>query len=331
MTRSVLVVRRQFLGDILVAAAAVRNLVRRTAATVDLVVEDQYVQACAGESYLRDVIGLPSSLAIENASRTMRTRHYDAAVSLHVSDPGGVAAAIVASANADLRLGFDRPQNRFDGAALLTPLDRSTGESILRSFLRVLSRLGASPDALDPSLELGARDGAMVGYPQGPTDLAILPGGRRRYARWPVERFARVARVAAAAGRRVVVAGHASDEDVVTRVSHASGVPGLTTDSILELASLLRSTSLAVGNIAGLTFLAVAADCPVIAVNGHSDGSVWRPLGPHDTVIQGTVPSMCKCNALTADDMERLEISRTPCPLAVSPDHVLAAVAARLM
>ena len=64
--------------------------------------------------------------------------------------------------------------------------------------------------------------------------------------------------------------------------------PQLPSISLVELAPLLASAKLYIGNDSGITHLASVAGCPTVAVFGPTNPRVWQPIGPRTIVIQGT-------------------------------------------
>jgi heptosyltransferase III len=108
-----------------------------------------------------------------------------------------------------------------------------------------------------------------------PGGVAVHFGSGSASKNWPVERFAELARRLAERGETVWwIAGPAE-------AGSGPGPEARTWRSLplTELASRLARCQLFVGNDSGVTHLAAAAGCPVVALFGASDHRVWAPRG----------------------------------------------------
>ena len=117
-------------------------------------------------------------------------------------------------------------------------------------------------------------------------DLAlIVPGGaiHRPRKRWPVERYAGLARNLVSAGMRPILVGNIEDSSIIAavteRVDTAVNLSGRT--SLLQLAGLCRRAQLAVGNDTGPMHMAVTAGVPsVVLYSNESDPRLCGQRGP---------------------------------------------------
>src|SRR5271157_331871 len=103
----------------------------------------------------------------------------------------------------------------------------------------------------------------------GPPLVAIGPGAKRSTNRWPIERFAEVARHAARRGFRIVVLGGAGELESCARIAEAAGsgavnLAGRT--SLPESCEVLRRCTLAICNDSGVQHLAAAVGKPSISL-----------------------------------------------------------------
>jgi ADP-heptose:LPS heptosyltransferase len=134
------------------------------------------------------------------------------------------------------------------------------------------------------------------GIPADPTDLALVrpqtpspapgavivhPGCAFAARRWPVERYAAVARRLAKAGRRVVVTGSAAERSLAARLAAAADLPdedvfaGRTT--LFQLAALVAAASLVVCGDTGIAHLATAYGTPSVVLFGPVSPQHWGP------------------------------------------------------
>ncbi|MCB1234372.1 MAG: lipopolysaccharide heptosyltransferase II [Verrucomicrobiae bacterium] len=121
--------------------------------------------------------------------------------------------------------------------------------------------------------------------------LGICPGAEYGEAkRWPVERFAEVARQArAATGCAVSVFGSPGETPIGEAFSELAAFPhdnrvGKT--SIDELIEELRGCRVVLTNDTGTMHLAAALGVPTVAIFGSTEPAWTRPLGPNHQVIR---------------------------------------------
>lgn len=121
--------------------------------------------------------------------------------------------------------------------------------------------------------------------PQAPSPapgaVIVHPGCAFTARRWPLDRYAAVARRLAGAGRRVVVTGSADQRGLATRLAAAAGLPG---DSVLagrttlsQLAALVADATLLVCGDTGIAHLATAYGTPSVVLFGPVSPQHWGP------------------------------------------------------
>jgi ADP-heptose:LPS heptosyltransferase len=109
----------------------------------------------------------------------------------------------------------------------------------------------------------------------------IHPGAASGARRWPVERFAAVARAERIAGRRVIVTGGSGEVALARRVAHAAGLDAEAVyagrTSLVELAALVDAAARVVCGDTGVAHLATALRTPSVVLFGPTAPSVWGP------------------------------------------------------
>jgi heptosyltransferase II len=132
----------------------------------------------------------------------------------------------------------------------------------------------------------GAREGAWW--------CAIAPGASYGAAKcWPAERFASLAdRLISECDADVIFFGTAGEKEIAGRIlsamkSRAISLVGET--SMHDLAPLLSSCSIFIGNDSGAMHVAAAAGIPVIGIFGSTDPEGTRPVTQRFILIQETV------------------------------------------
>ncbi|MCL7958060.1 MAG: lipopolysaccharide heptosyltransferase II [marine benthic group bacterium] len=154
------------------------------------------------------------------------------------------------------------------------------------------------PEGEPPAPRLAAIDAARAAWserrraeripPDGRRLVALFPGANGTARRWPVDKYAALARSLAGFGHRVLVLGGPEDrpvtEAVVGRALTDDGtLEGSVLDlggrtSLVELAGALDACHLLVTNDTGPMHVAAALDRPIVAVEGPADVRQTRPL-----------------------------------------------------
>lgn len=127
--------------------------------------------------------------------------------------------------------------------------------------------------------------------------LVLAPGGASEAKRWPLERFAAVARRLVSGelkSARVAIMGAAARDSAITasimRSLDADGIAardlGLAPD-LLAAAALMERATLVIGNDNALTHIAAAAGASTLTLFGPTDERVRAPYGPRARGLRG--------------------------------------------
>jgi heptosyltransferase-2 len=220
------------------------------------------------------------------AVRALRARAYEEGVLLTPA----FSAAWLFRAGGVRRLRGTATDGR---SALLS--DRVPAES-LRPFHRINAYkllLGQDPTGeprahrLVPDAARRERWRVVIG--DGRPVVGFVPGSNAPARRWPVDRFAALARSVADVGARVVVMGGSAEAPLTARVAGAvAGAldAGGRTD-LADLAALLSVCDLVVTNDTGPMHLAGSVGTPTVSLWGSSDPDEVRQLGAPDTRVTG--------------------------------------------
>lgn len=112
--------------------------------------------------------------------------------------------------------------------------------------------------------------------------IVIHPGSGGARKQWPLHHFIALAERLEAMGQSVAWCLGPAEEGL----SLPAGSKRIDSASLVGLAEQLAGASLYIGNDSGITHLAAAAGCPVVAIFGPTDPAVWAPKGPNVTVLQ---------------------------------------------
>ncbi|HLH47473.1 MAG TPA: glycosyltransferase family 9 protein [Acidimicrobiales bacterium] len=132
-------------------------------------------------------------------------------------------------------------------------------------------RLDLSPPPLPVTGPCAGRAGATV----------IHPGAASEARRWPVERFAAVARHEQSEGRQVVVTGSRTETGRARRLADLAGLPddvvvaGRT--DVLDLLALVGAAGRVVSGDTGVAHVATAVGTPSVVLFGPIPPAEWGP------------------------------------------------------
>lgn len=148
------------------------------------------------------------------------------------------------------------------------------------------------PDVCTPCLRLPPEvraEGARRLAAYGPAVATLHPGSGSRAKNWPTERYLELARrLRLQAGLQPVFVLGEADGDaraMLTR-ANAEAWPVLPPSDLADLAAVLASARVHVGNDSGITHLAAAVGTPVVALFGPSDPAVWEPRGARARIVR---------------------------------------------
>ena len=183
----------------------------------------------------------------------------------------------------------------------------SAGEHEVRRWCRLLREYGVPCDPAGLRLDPPAASPPVTGA------TIVHPGAKSPSRRWPVDRFAAVARELAAAGQHVVVTGSAGERDLAAAVAGRAGLPP---DRVLAgrtdigaLAALVAAARLLVSGDTGIAHLATAYGTPSVVLFGPVPPRLWGPppgearhralwhgtrVDRGDSTVPGTHPALLK-------------------------------------
>ncbi|MGK5681871.1 glycosyltransferase family 9 protein [Actinoplanes sp. URMC 104] len=183
-------------------------------------------------------------------------------------------------------------------------------EHEVQRWCRLVRHYGVDADGSDLSLIRPAAapvKGATI----------IHPGAKSPSRRWPVERYAAVAKQLRAEGHRVLITGSAAERDLAVRVAEHAG---LGTDAVPrtdlgELAALVAYARLVVSGDTGIAHLATAYRTPSVVLFGPMSPARWGPPArpQHRAIWHGT----------RSEPGDSMEPGVHPALLAVRPGEVL--------
>ena len=292
---SFLVIAPQGLGDALEATPIVAALRRaRPSARIDaLVLRPGPLQLYSGLDEVDEVLYYPywergmAAFLASLARAAFRRRRYDASfLAYPASRPE--YDALARFHRADVRVAHDYEARGFAGSAasIRVPVDRKHNVERNLDLVRVLGIDATEPVGylVPRSWTAGARDARRIAVHLGTVTHHGLSNKR-----WPVERFAELARRLLLAGYDVgVIAGPDERAESAALADAAKGSRTIE-GSLEEVARYLSTCAGAVTNDSGIGHLAAAVGTTVIALHGPTPVE-GGPFGPNAISFR---PSTC--------------------------------------
>jgi heptosyltransferase-1 len=307
-----LVVRLGAMGDILHALPAVTAL-RRAHPSWDIgwVVEPRWRALLAApevsergsamplvdrlhfaptRDWRRNSLSLDTMHEVQGLRRELRAGCYDVVIDLQ----GAIRSAVVARMAGSRRLiGEAEPRERV-ARWLFAERVKTTGAHVIEQDVELAEQIVGDELApvhpllpVDPAAETWC-DELLASSGSRPIAL-INPGAGWGAKRWPVGRYAVVARGLMACGFRVLVNAGPGEEamaDVIVKEASGAAIPLAT--SLDKLIALTRRIALCVAGDTGPLHLACALGRPVVGIYGPTDPGRNGPYGTRFRVLRSS-------------------------------------------
>lgn len=331
-TRRIAIFRALQLGDMLCCVPALRALRRRYPDAHIVLIAlpwarsfvDRYAHLVGELVVFPGAIGFPEQHEtdeyLEAFSDMMRERRFDLAIQLHGS--GGLANDILERWDARLNAGFVQPDES-PRRGVYIPWPDDLPEPARYSAL--MRALGCEASDLSLEIPLSTEDLAECRRLLHACGLdaqrlvLVHAGAQLPSRRWPVERFAQVARELAADGWQTVITGSSGETALTAALvamldPHAVDLTGRT--SLGALAALVGCARLVVCNDTGLSHVAAAMRTPSVVIASGSDTHRWAPLDHERHRVFADYPPCRPCSFRECPYGH-------PCALAIDAQQVL--------
>jgi ADP-heptose:LPS heptosyltransferase len=288
-THRIAIFRALMLGDLLNATPALRAIrAAYPAAKISYIGLPASAELLERMSSIDEFIafpgvpGLPESTpdtaALPAFVDAMRQRRFDLVLQMHGS--GTIVNPLVESLGARHVCGFVPTREAARDVFIAWP---AHGHEIER-LLALTDALGLPRRGTHLDFPLRDADRARVCARFAalePHDYVVVhPGAQLPSRRWPVDRFAAVARALERRGLRVVLTGSRAEaalsRAVAASCEAALDLAGRT--SLWDLGALIERAALLVSNDTGVSHIAAALGTPSVVVSSGADVQRWAPL-----------------------------------------------------
>ena len=364
---SLLVIRRRYLGDIVLLGSVLRNLrLHWPDAKITVLTEAAYTGILALNPDVNAALAFPKNLAgWPGFVGTLRRARFTHVLDFDNTEKTALVARLT---GAIVRATFDRELITFRYRRFYTHVAKVTNDfydshHITETYLALLPAIGVPVVSREVSLVPRPSDLAKVapltGIPTvvGPiahlpapslrpnSDLRspnsapkvpkvlLHPGSRSPYRIWPAERFAAVCdRLQDELGVQVFVVAGPGEQALVKQIrehakSHLIALEQQLT--VGQFAGLLAQFDLFLCHDSGPMHIAAAVGTPVVALFGSQNSVIWRPLGSRSTVLQTTLPCAC-IGAEAPTPCEPGNSYKSYCVRKLTEDQVFTAIAKQL-
>jgi heptosyltransferase-3 len=308
---NVLVIRRRYLGDIVLLGSVLHNVrLHWPAATITVLTESAYTGVLAlnpdgitALAFPRHATAWPGFVAALRRARFTHVLDFDNT---------DKTALVTRLTGARVRVTFDRETNPFRHRWAYTgsaPVSNAfyTSHHITETYLSLLAPAGIpvltrevrlTPRPADQSAIAPFIGNPVSGIRYPPSKRILLhPGSRSPFRLWPAERFAAVCdQLQEKLGVQVFVVSGPGEQALVKEIRGHAKTHLVALEQRLtvgQFAALLTQFDLFLCHDSGPMHIAAAVGTPVVALFGSQNAVIWHPLGEAHTVLQTALPCDC--------------------------------------
>lgn len=331
----VLVIRRRYMGDIVLLGSVLRNLrLRWPRAWIGVLTEARHAGVLRLNPDVDTALTFPRRARewigfVRMLRRTGFTHVLD-------FDNTEKTAVVTRLTGAGVRATFNRELIPFRYGWVYTHAAKVANafydsHHITETYLALAAAIGVPITSREVRLVPRSDDltTAQKIVARGGNKVLVHPGTRSPYRVWPVERFADVCdRLQDNLGAQVFLTAGPGEKPLVDQIkSHARThlVPLDPPADVGRLAALLSQFDTFLCHDSGPMHVAAAVGTPVVALFGSQNATIWRPLGARHAVLQTPLP--CECIGPAAPTpCVRGDSYRSYCVRKLAADDVFTAV-----
>ena len=247
-----------------------------------------HLHFAATKEWRKSIFSRNTFREINELRKNLRAGAYDVVLDLQ----GAIRSAIVGQLAGCRRMIGEAEPREHAARWFFTEFVATRGAHVIEQDIELASAIAG--DELtpcqpwlpaDPAAELWAE--SILPLNSSQTSVLINPGAGWGAKRWPVERYAAVARQLAERGARVLVNAGPGEEPLAEAiVQQAGGAATALFCSLAQLIALTRRVSLVIAGDTGPLHLACALGRPVVGIYGPTDPSRNGPFGAPFKVLR---------------------------------------------
>jgi heptosyltransferase-3 len=303
---SLLVIRRRYLGDIVLLGSLLRNLrLYRPDGRITVLVEPRWAPILALNPDVDEAIGLPGGLsAWPGFVAGLRRARFTHVIDLDNTEKTALIARLT---GAPVRIGIHHGTHPIKLGFLYSHVVHEAesvheGQPMSDYYLKALGPAGVPVATRE--IRLVPREAEVLEWRRfvgaaGRT-LLVHPGSRSAWRVWPHERFAAVCdRVQDELGVQAVLVGGPADRALVESIRSKAKVHLLTVSdppTLTRLAALAAASTVMLCHDSGPMHVAAAVGTPVVALYGSQNPVLFSPHGVGHTQLIPPMPC-ASCDA----------------------------------
>jgi ADP-heptose:LPS heptosyltransferase len=325
---SFVVLRLSSVGDVVLTEPVVAALSEaRRDADIGFVVKERFRDLVAGNPAITRVHTLREGErgALLALSREIRKTRYSVVIDLHANLRSRFLAD---SSGAALVLRYRKRDIADTARVRLLRRPFRAKKTIVGRYLESLAPLGIRAQYRAPRFHLAPADAEWAGDYLARSGLAprgyaaMAPGSVWATKLWPADRYGAVAaRLSSELGLRTLVLGTAAERGSLIEV--AARVPGAVVAAgetrLGQMAGLMATARVYIGNDSGPTHMAMALGVPTVAVFGPTDPGQFEFRGAR--LLFADLP----CSACSFFGSSRCRLGHLACMTGISVEQVFAA------
>jgi ADP-heptose:LPS heptosyltransferase len=313
----ILVIRRRYLGDIVLLGSFLRNLrLHWPDARIGVLTEPAYTPLLALNPDITGAIALPAKLTAW--PKFLRKLHRARFTHVFDLDNTQKTALLTRLTGAPKRHCFhlENVRRHFPGLYSHTTFVSSpaySAQHITTTYLAMLTTAGVPiatrkiclvprPADLTTVAPLVGLPKSAIGNRQSKIQRILLhPGSRSPHRVWPAENFAALCdRIQDELDAQIFLVGGPAEQPTLAAIRAAAKSHLVVIDRPLPIgpfAALVAQFDLFLCHDSGPMHVAAAVGTPVVALVGAQNITVWGPVGPHHRVLQAAQPCAAACVA----------------------------------
>ena len=334
---SFLIIRRRYLGDVVLLGSLLRNLrLAHPDASIDVLVDPAYAPILVLNPDVSSVVFAPKRwLEWPRFLWQVRRRGYTHVFNFDNTER---TALVCLASGAPFRVGSTHGDHRLKAAFAYTHRvhDSSADHEarpITEYYLLSLAAVGIPVRTREVRLVPREADRDAYRRLVGAAGRVVVvhPGSRSTYRIWPAERFASVCdRLQDEWGAQVVLVGGPHEKALIADIRSRARTHVLALaepPDLPQLAALASLSSLFLCHDSGPMHVAAAVGTPVVALYGSQNASLFRPMGEGHTLLQPPLP----CTQCVAPERcVKLDSYRNLCVQNITVERVMEAIKGRL-
>lgn len=335
----ILIIRRRYLGDIVLLGSVLRNLrLHWPQAHLTVLTEHAYAGVLPLNPDVDGALTFPRKLGEWfRFLRILRRARFTHVLDFDNTDK---TALVTRYTGARVRVAYDRELIPFRYPKFYTHSAKVTNafydsHHITDTYLALPAAIGVPIPSREVRLVPHAEDIHEVQrfiYPGG-RKLLIHPGSRSEHRIWPAERFAAVAdRLQNELDVQVFITAGPREQKLIEdirRIANTHIVISEAPKTVGGLAALLAQFDAFLCHDSGPMHIAAAVGTPVIALFSSQNATIWRPLGDKHTIMQTPLPCACIGREAPTPCVPG-DSYRSYCVRMLDTDQVYEAVAAKM-